>query len=243
MTTASPATQATSTVVVTHGAWSAGWVWKKMRPRLAAHGIDLWTPTYTGVGERSHLARPDIDLDTHIADIVAVMEYEDLSDVTILAHSYGGMVGTGVCDRVPERVRAIIYLDAFVPSHGQSLVDLVGEAGAADMAARAAAGDGWQVAPNPPPPDTSPEDIEWVTPRRGPQPYLTFTQPITLEADTGHIARSYIYCQRCAPGDVFRQFSDRAAADPQWQQREIDASHNPHITCPDELTELIRDLL
>lgn len=231
------------TVVVTHGAWSAGWVWKKMRPRLAEHDIDLWTPTYTGVGERTHLAHEDITLDDHIADMVAVIEYEDLDEITVLAHSYGGMVGTGVCDAVPDRVDSIIYLDAFVPVDGQSLVELVGPVGAADMAARAAEGDGWKVAPNPPPPDTDPADIEWVTPRRGPQPYGTFTQPISLIADTSHIDRSYIYCQRPGPGDAFRRFSDMARADPDWRHREIDASHNPHITCPDELTSLLLDLM
>ena len=231
------------TVVVTHGAWSAGWVWKKMRPRLAAHGIDLWTPTYTGVGERSHLAHKGITLDDHIADVVAVMEYEDLRDVTLISHSYGGMVGTGVSDRVPERVTAIIYLDAFVPGDGQSLLDLIGEVGAAMMHARAAEGDGWRVAPNPPPPDTDAVDIEWVNPRRGPQPLGTLTQPISLTADTGHIERSYIYCTRIGEVDTFGPFSQAAKADSAWRHREIDASHNPHVTCPDVLTELLVELI
>lgn len=235
--------QPTRTVVVTHGAWSAGWVWKKMRHRLAAHGVQLWTPTYTGVGERTHLAHRDLTLDDHIADIAAVLEFEDLRDVTILAHSYGGMVGTGVCDRAADRVSAIVYLDAFVPSDGQCLLDLVGPEGAAGMRERAAAGDGWRVSPNPPPPDTPPADVEWVTPRRGDQPFGTFTQPISLTADTSHIKRSYIYCLRYGPGDAFRQFSEMAQADPVWEHRAIDASHNPHITCPDALTGLLVELL
>ena len=145
-------------VVVTHGAWSAGWVWKKMRSRLALHGIDLWTPTYTGVGERAHLAHEGIGLGDHIQDVVAVLEYEDLRDVTLLAHSYGGMVGTGVCDRAPDRVEAIVYLDAFVPEHGQSVLDLVGPEAAQSMKDRAADGGGWRVAPNPTPEDTAPGD-------------------------------------------------------------------------------------
>ena len=230
-------------VVVTHGAWSAGWVWKKMRPRLAAHGIGLWTPTYTGVGERRHLAHPGLTLSDHIADIVSVVETEDLSDLTVIAHSYGGMVGTGVIDRIPERIRSIVYLDAFVPSDGQSLLDLLGDQGAEMMRARAADGDGWRVAPNPPPPDTDPVDLEWITPRRGDQPFGTFTEQLTLSGDTSHIDRSYIYCERFGEGDVFRQFRDRAAADPVWRVRDIDASHNPHVTCPDELTDLLVELL
>jgi len=218
-------------------------VWKKMRARLALHGIDLWTPTYTGVGERSHLAHEGITLETHIEDVVAVLHYEDLHDVTILAHSYGGMVGTGVCDRAPDRVRAITYLDAFVPENGQTLLDLAGPAVAMSIQERAAEGDSWRVAPNPSPDDTSAEDLAWVSGRRRDQPLGTFPEPIRLQNDTSHISRAYIYCSRAAPGDVFRQFSERAQADPAWQHRVIDASHNPHITCPDALTGILLEML
>lgn len=231
------------TVVVTHGAWSAGWVWRKMRPRLAAHGIDLWTPTYTGVGERAHLAHEGITLDDHIDDVVAVLHHEDLRDVTILAHSYGGMVGTGVCDRASDRIEAIIYLDAFVPEDGQSIVDLAGPDAAASLRARAEAGDGWRVAPNPTPDDTSEEDIAWISARRGDHPMGCFTQPIRLVNATPHVRRSYIYCTRAAPGDAFRPFSDRARTDPDWGHFSIDASHNPHVTCPDALTGVLLELL
>jgi pimeloyl-ACP methyl ester carboxylesterase len=235
---------ARKTVVLAHGAWSAGWVWKKMRPLLADQGIDLWTPTYTGLGERSHLAHEGIDLDTHITDVVNHLLWEDLHDVTVLAHSYGGMVGTGVVDRALDRVSSIIYLDAFVPSDGQSLFDLVGPDGEAEFRRRATEeGDGWKVTPNPPPPDTELADIEWVTPRRGPHPLGTFTQRLELTADTSQVGRSYIYCQRNGPGDVFRQFADRACASDEWQYREIDSSHNPHITCPREFCALLVELL
>lgn len=110
--------------VVAHGAWSAAWAWKKMRPLLRAAGHELWTPTYTGLGERAHLASPAIDLDTHIADVIGVLEMEDLHDVVLIAHSYGGMVATGVADRARERIAQLVYLDAFVPQGGQSLFDL-----------------------------------------------------------------------------------------------------------------------
>ena len=110
--------------VVAHGAWSAGWAWKKMRPLLRAAGHELWTPTYTGLGERAHLASSAIDLDTHIADVTGVLEMEDLRDVVLIAHSYGGMVATGVADRARERIAQLVYLDAFVPHDGQSLFDL-----------------------------------------------------------------------------------------------------------------------
>ena len=107
-----------ATFVVAHGAWSSGWAWKKMRPLLRAAGHEIFTPSYTGLGERSHLSSPDLTLETHIQDIANVLFYEDLTDVVLIGHSYGGMVATGVADRASERIRQVIYLDAFVPRDG-----------------------------------------------------------------------------------------------------------------------------
>ena len=114
-----------ATIVVAHGAWSAGWAWKKMRPLWRARGHEVFTPTYTGLGERAHLAAPSINLDTHIRDTLNVLEYEDLSGVVLVGHSYGGMVATGVADRARDRIRQLIYLDAFVPEDGKALHDYV----------------------------------------------------------------------------------------------------------------------
>ncbi|MEP5516502.1 MAG: alpha/beta hydrolase [Bauldia litoralis] len=113
-----------ATILVCHGAWSGGWSWKRMRGPMAARGHELLTPTYTGLGERSHLASPAIDLETHVADILSVLEYEDLGDLVLLGHSYGGMVATAVADRAPERVKSLIYLDAFVPEDAEWLTPL-----------------------------------------------------------------------------------------------------------------------
>ena len=113
-----------ATFLVCHGAWSAGWAWKKMHPLMAAAGHRLVTPTYTGLGERAHLANPSIDLETHIEDVLNVIKYEDLRDIVLVGHSYGGMVATGVADRARDRVTQLIYVDAFVPADGQSLLDL-----------------------------------------------------------------------------------------------------------------------
>src|SRR6201992_916770 len=113
-----------ATSLVGHGAWSPGWAWKKMHPLMSAAGYRLVTPSYTGLGERAHLANPAIDLESHIADVLNVITYEDLSDIVLLGHSYGGMVATGVADRARDRIRRLIYLDAFVPRDGPSLLDL-----------------------------------------------------------------------------------------------------------------------
>ena len=112
-------------VVLAHGAWSAAWAWKKVRPLMAAAGHQLFTPTYTGLGERARLASPSNDLETHIQDVLGVLQFEDLREVTLIGHSYGGMVASGVADQAPDRIAKLIYLDAFVPTRGQALVDLL----------------------------------------------------------------------------------------------------------------------
>lgn len=136
-------------VVLAHGAWSAAWAWKKVRPLMAAAGHEFFAPTYSGLGERAHLARPENDLETHIDDVVGVLKCEELRNVVLLGHSYGGMVATGVADRAPERVARIVYLDAFVPENGQALIDLLPQQARQRMLDSVKSGDGWRVTPNP----------------------------------------------------------------------------------------------
>jgi len=229
-----------ATILVAHGAWSAGWAWKKMHPLLAARGHRLVTPTYTGLGERAHLARRGIDLEAHIADVLAVLHYEDLRDVVLVGHSYGGMVATGVADRVPQRVAQRVYLDAFVPRDGQALFDLVpSEHRTAMRKAASEQGEGWRIPPNPVPDDTSEADRAWILPRRVMQPLASFEQALRLSGAADHLPRSYIYCRRAAPGDVFRQFAERARSEPGWRVHELDASHSPHVTAPEALADLL----
>lgn len=230
-------------IVLAHGAWSAAWAWKKMRPLLRAAGHDFFSPTYTGLGQRAHLARPEIDLSTHVQDVLSVLEFEDLKDVVLLGHSYGGMVATGVADRARNRIARVVYIDAFAPKDGQSLFDLVGPKAEGNMRAGAAKdGEGWKLPINPMPPDTSPEDSAWASPRRRPQPIKTFEQKIKLDSKEPP-PRHYIYAKRNGPGDVFRQFGERAKSEAGWKYYEIDASHNPHITCPDVLMSLLTEIM
>jgi pimeloyl-ACP methyl ester carboxylesterase len=232
-----------ATFLVVHGAWSAGWAWKKMRPLLRERGHEVHTPTQTGLGERAHLARAEIDLETHIADILGVLEFEDLRDMILVGHSYGGMVATGVADRATERIAQLVYLDAFVPRDGQSCFDLVGAEGrASKLEAARAGGDGWRMPPNPLPPDTAAADVAWALPRRVWQPLRTSEQPIRLTGAVERLPRSYVYCTRFGPGDVFRQFAERARTEPGWRYHELDASHNPHITMPETLAALLDDI-
>jgi len=215
-----------------------------MRPLLRAAGHELVTPTYTGLGERSHLANPAIDLETHMRDVLGVLEFEDLRDVVLLAHSYGGMVATGVAERARDRIATLIYLDAFVPQDGQSLFDLLPASARRAMIERAReAGEGWRIPPNPLPPDTSAADTAWIMARRVPQPIKTFGSKLRLASPAPPLERCYIYCQRSAPGDVFRQFAERTKSDPGWRYCEIDASHSPYITAPETLAALLLDIV
>ena len=229
-----------ATFMIVHGAWSAAWAWKKMRPLMRAAGHELVTPTHTGLGERWHLSSPAVTLDTHIEDHLGVLEAEDLRDVILVGHSYGGMVATGVADRAHERIRHLVYLDAFVPRDGQCAFDLQPAEHRERVLARVKTeGQGWLLPPNPPPPDTPPEDLAWMLPRRRPQPVATFTQPLKLVRGETDLPRSYIYCSKFGPGDNFRQFADRAKREPGWRFFELDSSHNPHITMPQELMRVL----
>ncbi len=232
-----------ATLVVCHGAWSAGWAWKKVRPLLRAAGHDVYTPTYTGLGERAHHVSRAIDLDTHIADVVAVLECEDLRDIVLIGHSYGGMVATGVADRARDRIGKLIYLDAFVPEDGQAVFDLLpAQEKARRQEAARSEGDGWLLPPNPSPPDTSAEDLAWITPRRRWQPAATFSKPLRLINGPLNLPRAYIYCTRLGPGDIFGQFARRYRDDAAWKVQEIDASHSPNVTAPDALARMLDQL-
>lgn len=231
-----------ATFLICHGAWSAGWAWKKVRPLLRAAGHEVFTPTYTGLGERTHQASPTVDLETHIKDVLAVIEYEDLKDIVLLGHSYGGMVATGVADRVPERVAQLIYLDAFVPESGQSLLSLR-PAPSPGTAAVSPSSQDWLIPPNATPPDTSAADLAWITPRRRPQPVKTFTQALELHAPKPAKPRTYIYCTRKTGEDSFAQFAKRFKSDPQWRYYDLDASHSPNVTAPDALAKLLNEIV
>src|SRR5688572_1387915 len=209
-----------------------------MRPLMRDAGHDFFTPSYTGLGERAHLAACGVDLQTHIADVLGTLTFENLCDVILIGHSYGGVVATGVAAAAPERIRTLVYLDAFVPRSGQCVLDLLPARTRETMAHLTPARDGGIfVPPAPLPPDTAPEDVAWATPLRRPQPIETVRQ--VLEFDEARLPRrAYIYCTRTAPGDPFRPSAERARREG-WAYFELDASHNPHITVPAQLLEIL----
>jgi pimeloyl-ACP methyl ester carboxylesterase len=231
-----------ATFLVAHGAWSAGWAWKKMRPRLRERRHELWTPTYTGLGERVHLASNDVKLDTHIEDVLKVLEFEDLRDVILIGHSYGGMVATGVADREPGRIARLVYLDAFVPEDGKCTLDYVVPERAASMRH-----EGERTGFVTPPPMalwglTRRDDLDFVGAREVRHPYATMAQPIRLanHAEWRILPKTFVYCSSPATGS-FDQFVEKYRNDPGWRVHELKTGHDAMILMPDEVTQLLLD--
>lgn len=212
-----------------------------MHPLMQKAGHRLIVPTYTGLGEREHLASPAVNLETHIQDLLGVIKFEELTDIVLVAHSYGGMVATGVADRVPDRIRQLIYVDAFVPGNGQSLFDLLPADALERMRQGLIEGDGWRVPPMPVPADTSDADRKWIEKFRMPQPLHCFDQPLQLTRDGTATPRAYIKAQKLSPGDPFVQFAERARQDG-WEYHGIDASHSSQVTAPRALMKLLDEL-
>jgi len=212
-----------------------------MHPLMQEAGHRLIVPTYTGLGEREHLASPAVNLETHIQDLLGVIKFEELENIVLVAHSYGGMVATGVVDRVPEHIRQLIHVDAFVPRDGQSLFNLLPDEALEQLRQGLVDGDGWRVPPMPVPADTSKADRQWIERFRMAQPLHCFDQPLQLVNGDTRLRRGYIKAQRLSPGDPFVQFAERAQQQG-WDYRGIDASHSAHVTAPRALMSLLGEL-
>jgi len=153
------------------------------------------------------------------------------------------MVATGVADRARDRIAQLIYVDAFVPNEGQCLLDFLNESERQRMLQLAASGDGWRVPPNPTPPDTPPDDVAWLAPRRVDMPLKCFESPLKLHGGDLTLPRSYIYATRASPVDAFGPFAKHARSAPGWRSFEIDASHSPNVTAPDALMALLEKIV
>lgn len=187
-----------ATYVLVHGAWLAGWYWQRVAPLLRGAGHTVFTPTLTGLGERSHLLSRDITLDTYITDIVQVLFYEDLTDVILVGHSFGGTVITGVAERASERIAQLVYLDAEVPRNGESDAGCLTPNMEEFVWQRARErGDGWLFTPSPVAifGVNDPADQAWADARMTAQPAATLTQPVFYGAAVEALPRHFIACR------------------------------------------------
>jgi pimeloyl-ACP methyl ester carboxylesterase len=228
-----------ATFVLVHGAWRGGWIWKRVRPLLARGGHEVFTPTLSGVGDRSHLSAPSIDLETHIADVMNLIRWEELDDLVLCGHSYAGCVATGVADRMPERIRELVYLDAFVLENGQSLHDtLPPEQLEAQRKAAGASGDEWKVPPIPAEFfNVGLEDRAWVNAQGTPQPIATFQQRLRLTGGIDRVRRSFVLATDF-PDTPFRQFYDRAKAKG-WKTSTVACGHDAMLAEPAEIARIL----
>jgi pimeloyl-ACP methyl ester carboxylesterase len=233
--------------VLVHGGWIGAWCWYKVVPLLQAAGHSVYTPTLTGVGEQAALLTPEIGLDTHIQDVVNLIETKDLQQVILVGHSYSGMVITGVADRVPERIAHLVYLDAVVPRDGQSLVDTAPFLGRFLRREANKNGDGWRV--NPPRGRafgiTKEPDLSLVRSKVTPHPLKTFIQPvhITHPDAVAAIPHTYIECtRRGVIVWLMRRILMRVLLplnEPGWNRRKLASDHIAMILEPQALADLL----
>jgi pimeloyl-ACP methyl ester carboxylesterase len=233
------------TYVLVHGGGHGGWCYQSVARILRAQGREVYTPTMSGVGERVHLLRADIDLDFHINDIVNVLEFEDLHSVVLVGHSYGGMVITGVADRASDRIGHLVYLDAANPKNGQSLVDVAGSAmAAARKTARIVDGIELVLFPGTDPLHfygvKDPEQIAWMKSKLTPHPWKCFEQPLQLrnEAATRRIPQSHIVCTSSLPARNVEEL--KALSNGRFW--DIDTGHDLMMTEPEKVARLLLQL-
>jgi pimeloyl-ACP methyl ester carboxylesterase len=236
-----PTGEADMTIVLVHGAWSGGWSWKDAARLLRQRGYEVYAPTQTGLAERSHVAPEHVDLSSHVADIAGLMRYEDLRDVLIVGHSYGGMVVTGAVDRERARVKGMIYLDAFVPHSGESLWDIAGPARAAEMRAQAEAYDGGKSVPRPSTPgNTGPGAAAAFGALFTPQPVGCMSEKYVATRDNPDDwpPRHYVLCKAYNPSP-FHAIAARVKTEPGWTYGEFDALHDVPRTNPALVADMI----
>lgn len=231
--------------VLVHGAWCGGWVWRDVADILRETGHDVFTPTLSGMGERAHQLTADINLQTHIQDIVSVIEYERLNDVALVAHSYGGMVATGVADRITDKIEALIYLDAALPEDGQMMLDLV-SADRRKTVIRLAKDDGGGIGiPSSLLMDTGIEDADKraaFIARTCLHPLAAQLDPIRLEGNFQRIRRKAYVLAAISNSHRFRSYLEWAQSEPGWVGEEIQSLHFPMATLPRETADLLMRL-
>ncbi len=232
-----------ATFVLVHGTGHGGWCWQKIIPQLRAAGSEVYAPTLTGVSNRSHLLECGVNLTTHITDVTKLLFYEDLTNVVLVGHSYGGMVITGAAAKAPERISQLIYLDAYVPEAGECEMDLWPPEMRAEIEDDARKGNNLRP---PPSPEllgiTDPELAEWLRERITPHPLDTYTEPVPApKAGSEAPECAFISCTEGALVHVFEPFADKARANG-WDVREIATGHNAMLTTPDNLAGLLLDM-
>jgi pimeloyl-ACP methyl ester carboxylesterase len=242
-----------ATFVLVHGGWHGGWCWQKVIPFLEEASHEVYAPTLTGLAERASELSPEVGLETHIQDIVGLLEEKHLHGVILVGHSYGGMVITGVVDQVPERIAHLVYLDTFVPRDGESMADISPIVKRWLRKQAQAHGDGWRVDSHGTYGVTTEPDRSWVLRSVTPQPLKTLEQPLHLKnpAIVSTTPRTHI---ECTGGGFFFLLIQRIVArilapralpprEEGWRLRQLPTGHDAMITMPRELADLLLEVV
>jgi pimeloyl-ACP methyl ester carboxylesterase len=230
------------TFVLVHGAWHGGWCWRRVTDILEKRGHKVFTPTLTGLGERSHLMNRGITLATHITDVVNLMTYERLSDVVLCGHSYAGFVISGAAEEMERAISSIVFLDAFMPENGQSCVEInrpgvkeavaaLADKGEIKIPGRAAEAFGVKE-----------KDRAWVDSLTGPQPLATFTDKIALTGARDRIAKKAYIRAKGYDNPAFDSALARVKADKSWRTYELASGHDVMVDMPERLAEILLEV-
>jgi pimeloyl-ACP methyl ester carboxylesterase len=231
-----------ATFVLVHGSWAGSVVWRQLAPRLRKAGHEVYAPTLTGIGARKHLLSREIDLDTHIQDVIGVVEDEDLSDIVLIGNSYGGMVITGVADRAGDRIGHLVYLDALIPVDGEAAVDYTPAVGALEQGKQDIDGVEMVLVPDPDNPHRfgveDPAIVAWMAPRLAPHPWRCFTQPLRIAHPelVAAIPQSHIVASPTLPDEHPERVAPGRDAGRLWF---VETGHDLMLSAPDTVTDLL----
>lgn len=225
--------------MLVHGVWHGGWCWSRVRDSLSQQGHRVFTPTLTGLGERRHLLSADVDLDTHIADVVNVLEFEGLTDVILVGHSYGGWVISGVAEQVLPRLASLVFVDAPLPRNGERMLDQQPPESTTGVELLQSQGRYSAPVPSASRFGVNDDDIAWVEAKMTPHPLATLTQPIRLTGAREAVAKKMYICATESPGRVVpphRETAEVLADHADWDVRFLPCGHDVMVDMPDELT-------
>ncbi len=230
---------ARKTFVLVHGAWHGAWCWRRVADMLEAKGHKVFAPTLTGLGDRSHLLDPKVNLTTHITDVVNLIKWEDLKDIVLVGHSYGGYIVTGVAEQVGGSIGSIVFLDAFVPENGDSLA--AGASKPVKDALAAAKGRG-EITLKPVPAAVfrvNEKDRAWVDAKCTPQPIATMEEAIKITGARDRIAKKAYIRAKGYPSIPFDSTQEKVRKLAGWRSFEMLAGHDAMVDQPKELTDIL----
>jgi pimeloyl-ACP methyl ester carboxylesterase len=230
------------TFVLIHGAWHGGWAWRRVADRLRARGHVAFTPTLTGLGERVHLLQPGINASLHIADVLGLVRFEQLDDFVLVGHSYGGCVVSGLAEALPNAIRSIVFLDAFIPDNGDATIDLVQPAVQQVIRDALARGETTVPVRDAAAFKVNEKDRAWVDALATPQPIGTMTEKLTLTGARERIPKKTYIRASGYPNVSFDKAYARVKGDRTWRTYEVPCVHDVMIDEPDRLTEILLEV-